>query len=740
MAHRVDAPGDVVDEEHPHQPAPEVAGERADPGAGDRVTERRRDQQADHDQGDEVAGDEAHAVVLVEVLRVFLPVGAALGLHQPAGVGVPETAQPLAVSDVGTVWVALLVGVGVVLAVVGDPGEDGTLHRHRAEHGEGVFEPLRGLEGTVGEQAVIADRDPDRGDQVHEGGDREDAGADQAPGRRTIATIVATKGTTTPARFAAFSILVISPIETKLRLPGRYVLASEPSSGGQTCQSDAKNSRLHSIDDPWRGLPARVADLIEGEIDPIAVEILAVDRPRSAGVRAAAGGALRPRDPARGGGGAGPVRRPDPRSRRGARLRPRGLPGPRPRRAAGGPHPRLAAGGLPDRRPGGLAALRRRLPPRTGSAPRRWRCSPRRSSPTSTSSPPTRSRASRRPRPRSRTCAGGAVASWSRCCSPTRPPTPATSPRRRAPRPGTCPPAWRRSPARRRRWRGWRGGCPPRRWRRWSTAKAACCCPTPRAPAAPKRWPAPRKRRARARPDGHAGGAASPGRWRWRSVTPTGGRGPDRGDGDRPVVAASRASTRAGRRARAAAATARRRGDARLRSASTSNLAALLLYESRDLAGRIAARRLAPLADLTPKARARMRETALAHLRHDGNAVAMAAEMHVHPQTARYRIARLRELLGDQLDDPDARFELQLALRAGAVRGLGGGRRRGRGAARPRPRASRRGRSELKPVWLAKVWIRPGWRRIATRTPQSRIVSAYASPSSRSGSKPAVAT
>jgi hypothetical protein len=97
------------------------------------------------------------------------------------------------------------------------------------------------------------------------------------------------------------------------------------------------------------------------------------------------------------------------------------------------------------------------------------------------------------------------------------------------------------------------------------------------------------------------------------------------------------------------------------------NLATLLLFESRELAGRIAARRLAALADLTPKARARMRETALAHLRHDGNAVAMATEMHVHPQTARYRIARLRELLGDQLDDPDARFELQLALRAEAL-------------------------------------------------------------------------
>jgi hypothetical protein len=94
------------------------------------------------------------------------------------------------------------------------------------------------------------------------------------------------------------------------------------------------------------------------------------------------------------------------------------------------------------------------------------------------------------------------------------------------------------------------------------------------------------------------------------------------------------------------------------------HLTELLLFEARPLTARIAARRLAPLAELTAKAQARMRETALAHVRHNGNAVAMAAEMQVHPQTARYRIARLRELLGDQLDDPDARFELEVALRA----------------------------------------------------------------------------
>jgi PucR C-terminal helix-turn-helix domain len=89
----------------------------------------------------------------------------------------------------------------------------------------------------------------------------------------------------------------------------------------------------------------------------------------------------------------------------------------------------------------------------------------------------------------------------------------------------------------------------------------------------------------------------------------------------------------------------------------------LLVFENRALVERIAARRLAPLRELTPKARARMEETALAYLRERGNAAAMARALDVHPQTARYRLTRLRELLGAELDDPDARFELELALR-----------------------------------------------------------------------------
>jgi hypothetical protein len=93
-------------------------------------------------------------------------------------------------------------------------------------------------------------------------------------------------------------------------------------------------------------------------------------------------------------------------------------------------------------------------------------------------------------------------------------------------------------------------------------------------------------------------------------------------------------------------------------------LAELLLFENRGLVERIAARRLAPLDELTPRARRRMEETALAFVQQRGNAAAMARALHLHPQTARYRLARLRELLGGVLDDPDARFELELALRA----------------------------------------------------------------------------
>ncbi len=98
------------------------------------------------------------------------------------------------------------------------------------------------------------------------------------------------------------------------------------------------------------------------------------------------------------------------------------------------------------------------------------------------------------------------------------------------------------------------------------------------------------------------------------------------------------------------------------------HLPELLLFESGGVAERLAERRLAPLEELTPAGRARMEETALAFVQHGGNAAAMARALHLHPQTIRYRLGRLRELFGDALGDPDARFELELALRSRSAR------------------------------------------------------------------------
>ena len=98
------------------------------------------------------------------------------------------------------------------------------------------------------------------------------------------------------------------------------------------------------------------------------------------------------------------------------------------------------------------------------------------------------------------------------------------------------------------------------------------------------------------------------------------------------------------------------------------HLADLLIFESGGLADRLARSRLEPLAELTPAARARMEETALAFVQHGGNAAAMARALHLHPQTIRYRLTRLRELFGAQLEDPDARFDLELALRSARFR------------------------------------------------------------------------
>ena len=97
------------------------------------------------------------------------------------------------------------------------------------------------------------------------------------------------------------------------------------------------------------------------------------------------------------------------------------------------------------------------------------------------------------------------------------------------------------------------------------------------------------------------------------------------------------------------------------------HLVELMLHGDPTLAAEIAARALAPLDDLKAGARDRLTVTLRAWLDNPGQISRIAETLHVHPQTVRYRVAQLRELFGDQLEDPDSRFELQLAVRS-AVR------------------------------------------------------------------------
>ena len=89
----------------------------------------------------------------------------------------------------------------------------------------------------------------------------------------------------------------------------------------------------------------------------------------------------------------------------------------------------------------------------------------------------------------------------------------------------------------------------------------------------------------------------------------------------------------------------------------------LLLHRDERLLADVAARSLRGLNEVAPKTRRRLLETLRAFLDHEGRMDPTAHALGVHPQTVRYRVAQLRELLGASLEDPDARLLLALALR-----------------------------------------------------------------------------
>jgi hypothetical protein len=96
------------------------------------------------------------------------------------------------------------------------------------------------------------------------------------------------------------------------------------------------------------------------------------------------------------------------------------------------------------------------------------------------------------------------------------------------------------------------------------------------------------------------------------------------------------------------------------------HLDAIIVHRDRRLLDALRRQVLTPLAQLAPAVRERLCETLACWLRHMGDRQAIAADLHIHPQTVRYRMTQLHDLFGPALDDPATRARLSLALAWGS--------------------------------------------------------------------------
>ena len=101
---------------------------------------------------------------------------------------------------------------------------------------------------------------------------------------------------------------------------------------------------------------------------------------------------------------------------------------------------------------------------------------------------------------------------------------------------------------------------------------------------------------------------------------------------------------------------------------SEQHLTTLVLTADADALADLRTQVLAPLADLRPGAADRLEETLRSWLLHQGRREEVASDLHVHPQTVRYRMTQLRELFGERLSDPETVLQLTLALAVGDQR------------------------------------------------------------------------
>lgn len=92
------------------------------------------------------------------------------------------------------------------------------------------------------------------------------------------------------------------------------------------------------------------------------------------------------------------------------------------------------------------------------------------------------------------------------------------------------------------------------------------------------------------------------------------------------------------------------------------HLDTIIVWRDEALLAALRRRVLAPLDELPDGTRERLLETLSSWLRHQRDRHQIAEDLSIHPQTVRYRMAQLRELFGEALEDPRSRARLFLAL------------------------------------------------------------------------------
>lgn len=139
---------------------------------------------------------------------------------------------------------------------------------------------------------------------------------------------------------------------------------------------------------------------------------------------------------------------------------------------------------------------------------------------------------------------------------------------------------------------------------------------------------------------------------------------------DLPAVVGPPAAVTEARRSMRVARAARRLQDAGVLPANLifalEHIDTLLVHHNPEILTALRSQVLEPLTGLPDSTRERLVETLTSWLRNLGSRSAVAEELHIHPQTVRYRLDQLKGVFGDALDDPDQRAQLFLALVWGA--------------------------------------------------------------------------